>query len=314
MKDPTLNLEQSVRLSSFDFHQLQQVTMAASVVKTALLVFPILLFSPPVHAFTIIGTRLEQQHYRQNPHHVSARKAMADYTSAAVSLFNNMKTPASIIAGAIIPIGFLSPLQQHNVDSKDHDDGKFAMFLRRVYPTASVVALCSELISVMWATVAVNQLTETNIEAASSVWHLIQRDFSLPWVATNAHFVIGMMGFLWVISSRAYFLAGKGPAGTSLAGLAFSSMLLTVSIVNRGVAAGGGGGGIGTTSMRFGSNILALFREYTVQLVKRACSIQSFGPLELGAVILFVFSMVNGMRITVRDLGLVGKDQSSSQN
>jgi hypothetical protein len=282
--------------------------------KTAFLLLPLLFCSPAADAFTSIRTKLGQQQSPGRTQHASARKAMADYTSAAVSLFNNMKTPASIIAGAMVPIGFLSPLQQLNVDTKDHQDGKFAMFLRYVYPIASVVALCSELISVMWATVAVNQLTETNIEAASSVWHLIQRDFSLPWVATNAHFVIGMMGFLWVISSRAYFLAGKGPAGASLAGLAFSSMLLTVSIVNRGVAAGGGGVGPGTTSMRYGSNILALFREYTVQLIKRACSIQSFGPLELGAVILFLFSAVNGMRIMVRDLGLLRKDESSSQS
>jgi hypothetical protein len=280
-------------------HHLKQLTMITSFVKTALLLLS-LLFS--THAFTI-GT--SQVQYSRRQQHVIARKAMADYTSAAVSLFNNMKTPASIIAGAMVPIGFLSPLPL-TVDEDQHD-GKFAMFLRRVYPAVSVVALCSELISVMWATVAVNQLTETNIEAASSVWHLIQRDFSLPWVATNAHFVIGMMGFLWVISSRAYFMAGKGPAGTSVAGLAFSSMLLTVSIVNRGVAAGGGGGGV-----RFGSNILALLREYTVQLIKRACLIQSFGPLELCAVALFVFSMGNGMRIIMRDL--VGGKKPSSDN
>eukprot|EP00545_Synedropsis_sp_CCMP1620_P010925 CAMPEP_0119024514 /NCGR_PEP_ID=MMETSP1176-20130426/32027_1 /TAXON_ID=265551 /ORGANISM="Synedropsis recta cf, Strain CCMP1620" /LENGTH=50 /DNA_ID=CAMNT_0006979835 /DNA_START=1 /DNA_END=150 /DNA_ORIENTATION=+ len=48
---------------------------------------------------------------------------------------------------------------------------------------------------------------------ASSVWDLIQRDFELAWVATNAHFVLGMLGFMWVICSKAYFAANKGPLG-----------------------------------------------------------------------------------------------------
>ena len=37
---------------------------------------------------------------------LSAAVALADYTGAAASLFNNMKTPASILAGAIVGLGF----------------------------------------------------------------------------------------------------------------------------------------------------------------------------------------------------------------
>ena len=221
----------------------------------------------------------------------TARMAVANYASGAAALFNNMKTPASIIAGAMVPMGMLAPLKF----DADKDDGRFAIFLRRVYPIVAVLSLCSELVSVMWATVAVNQLTETKLEAASSVWHLIQRDFSLPWVATNAHFVFGMIGFMWVIASRAYFFA-KGPIGASAAGLAFSSLLLITSVVNRGVASGGGDG------LRLGSSILALFRSYAVQLLARACSSHSFGPLELSAMALFAFSLGNGLRIVVRDV------------
>lgn len=223
---------------------------------------------------------------------ITSHKAMADYTASAATLFNNMRTPASIIAGAMLPIGFLSPLK---IDP-DEDEGIFSTFLRRIYPLVSVLSLCSQLLSVMWATVAVNQLTETKIELTSSVWHLIQRDFYLPWVATNAHFVIGMMGFMWVISSRAYFLASKGPAGASAAGLAFSSLLLMISIVNQGVAAGGG------KNMRFGSSVLSLFRAYAVHMINRASSVTRFNPLEISAMALFVFSLGNGLRIAVRDV------------
>jgi hypothetical protein len=216
---------------------------------------------------------------------------LADYSSATASLFNNMKTPASIIAGAMVPIGLLNPV----AFDPDKTDGAFATFLRRSYPLVAVMALCSELISVMWATVAVNQLTETKIDMAASVWHLIQRDFEIPWVATNAHFVFGMMGFLWVIGCRVYFMAHKGPIGISAAGMVGSCFLLLTSIVNRGVAAGGG-----NAELRFGTNVLSLFHTYSCLLWKRACSPESFGPLELGAMGVALASLLYGARSCLR--------------
>jgi hypothetical protein len=36
--------------------------------------------------------------------------ALAPYASEAASLFNNMKLPATILAGALVPLGLLSPL------------------------------------------------------------------------------------------------------------------------------------------------------------------------------------------------------------
>lgn len=223
---------------------------------------------------------------------LSRKAALCDYGPAAASLFNNMKLPASIIGGAMIPIGFAAPLKFE----ADEGDGKFAIFLRKFYPFIAVLSLCSELLSVMWATVAVNQLTENEVAAASSVWALIHRDFALPWAATNAHFVMGMLGFIWVISSRVYFIAAKGGLGASAAGMAMSAMMLITSIVNRGVAAGGGG------NMRFGGSILALLRTYTCLLLKRSFSLKSFGVLEIGAVGLAIGCLFNTLRIIFRDL------------
>lgn len=217
--------------------------------------------------------------------------SLADYGPATASLFNNMKTPASIIGGSMVPIGFLSPLSF----DPDEDDGRLAVCLRRFYPVVAVLSFCSELLSVMWATVAVNQLTETKVTASASVWDLIQRDYALPWAATNAHFVFGMMGFMWVICSRAYFLGRKGALGASVAGLALSGFLLITSIVNRGVAAGGGDGA------RFGANVFGLFNTYIRLLVKQAFSLATFGPLEAASVTLALVCGVNAMYVILRD-------------
>jgi hypothetical protein len=50
----------------------------------------------------------------------------------------------------------------------------------------------SELLAVIWATVAVNQLTETVIEPSANVWELLRRPwYDLAWAATNSHFLFG---------------------------------------------------------------------------------------------------------------------------
>ena len=54
----------------------------------------------------------------------------------------------------------------------------------------------SNLVTCFQCTVAVNQLTETVVEPASSVWALLKRDWlDLAWSATNSHFLFGKKRF-----------------------------------------------------------------------------------------------------------------------
>jgi len=209
---------------------------------------------------------------------------IANYAPQVASLFNNMKTPASILAGALVPIGFAATLP-----IKDERDNKYECALRKACWIITVLSFVSNLLSVMWASVAVNQVTETVLEPADSVWHLLERDFNLPWAAVNAHFVIGMLGFCYVIGTRAYFSVGGGPLGFSLGGIAFSALLLMISIVNRGVASGSGNG------MRYGSCSTALVTNYMRLLLKRATARATFGPLELSSIGLMAVSIAVGI-------------------
>jgi hypothetical protein len=218
--------------------------------------------------------------------------AAAPYTSEAISLFNNMKLPASIIAGAIVPLGLLSPLQVKS----EPDDSPLEKRIRKMYQVLSVVTLATELIAVMAATVATNGLTERTIAPANSVWHLLQRDFELEWSMVNTHFVIGMLGFLAMIGSRAYFMAQKGLLGKSALGVAVSALALMVSIVNRGVAAGGGRDSSTGAALRYGSSIFALARRYTTLLMGRALSQKTFGSMEIISVVTLAISLMGGVR------------------
>eukprot|EP00967_Tisochrysis_lutea_P130588 scaffold226110_cov37-Tisochrysis_lutea.AAC.1 len=199
---------------------------------------------------------------------------LGSYAAEVAGLFNNMKTPASILAGALVPLGFLAPLPSPRADGEP----SHATLIRKLHLVIATASLSSELLSVMWATVAVNKLTETAVQPAVSTWALIQRDFELPWLAVNAHFVLGMLGFMAMVGSRAYLTAIGTPYGLEAAGCATASLLLMLSVVNRGVESGGGEG------LRYGSNILALIVRYVSLLLHQA--IFKFGFLEISAMVL----------------------------
>lgn len=93
---------------------------------------------------------------------------VAQFSGEAVSLFNNMKLPASILAGALVPLGMMAPLP---IKGKEQES-KVQKRLRRLYYVTAVFSLVSQLVSVMWATVAVNKLIETKIDPAASVWYV----------------------------------------------------------------------------------------------------------------------------------------------
>jgi len=205
--------------------------------------------------------------------------SLAQYAPAAATLFGNMIVPASILGGAIIPMSFASGLDFYS----DKNESKFAILLRKVFPFASVASLASFVVSVLWSTITVNQLTENQPALAASVWDLLCRDYALPWAAVNSHFVLGMLGYMWLIATKAFFMGGRQPA---IFGLAISGLLFMLSIVNRGVAKGGG-----TEVHRFGANIFGLLNSYFSLLFRRAR--ENFGPLEMLAAALFIVSCLS---------------------
>ena len=94
-------------------------------------------------------------------------RALAQYSGELVSLFSNMKTPASIIAGALVPLGFMAPLPIDSQDGKE--ESRFKKALRVLYSVVAIASLASELLAVVWASVASNNLIETVVAPAASV-------------------------------------------------------------------------------------------------------------------------------------------------
>jgi len=97
---------------------------------------------------------------------IATAASLKDFAPDAVSLFNNMKTPASIIAGGLVPLGFAAPVAAKS----DKKETRLQKALRVSYSMIALLSFLSQLVSVMYATVAVNQLTETSVAPAESVW------------------------------------------------------------------------------------------------------------------------------------------------
>ncbi|GAX20099.1 hypothetical protein FisN_18Lh036 [Fistulifera solaris] len=207
--------------------------------------------------------------------------SLEQFAPDAASLFNNMKTPASIIGGALVSLAIAGPLPLEG-SSRESRSLKMA---RALYNVIGVLSFSSELLVVIWATVASNKLVETHVEPAQSVWHLIERDYNLEWSATNAHFVAGMLGFLVLVALRMFFHADGGLLGMGIAGIPLSALLLMISVINRGVARGSGDG------HRYGTNIGSLFTTYVSLLTQRACNKSCVGYLEVGSIVLLLTSM-----------------------
>jgi hypothetical protein len=229
-----------------------------------------------------------------------------NYVQAAMTLFVNMLTPASILAAAMISLGLKAPFAIPTSIDKDNSSDKVRRqveSLRRVYIVVTLISFCSELLAVMWATVAVNQLTErSDIPAVSSVWELLQQNVDLEWAAVNSHFVLGLIGFMYMVGLRGYIMLLEAQASDAMIGSVLSgvgaALLLMVSIVNRGVESGDGHG------LRYGRTVLDLFGHYITLLYQRSRgnlwlddgSINdpsaSVGPLGLGAIGLEIVSIM----------------------
>lgn len=136
----------------------------------------------------------------------AAAGALKDHSGAVAGLFNNMRTPAALIGGALVPIGMLT------APTIQKDDSKFDRIAKRVNILLAVSSLLSEVLAVVYASIAINKLTEVPSPLTANVADLISQKYELAWLGTNIHFLYGLLGFGLIVGGKAYFLFGN-PVG-----------------------------------------------------------------------------------------------------
>lgn len=88
--------------------------------------------------------------------------ALADYSAAAAGLFNNMRAPAALIGGALVPIGILT------APTIDEDDSKAMKFLKKANIIIAVASLLSEIMAVVYSSIAINKIAGAQMRFFSS--------------------------------------------------------------------------------------------------------------------------------------------------
>lgn len=207
----------------------------------------------------------------------STASNLKDYAGAASGLFNNMRTPAALIGGAVVPLGILSaPPLQENESKKVH-------LLKKANVLLAIASLLSEILAITYSTVAINKLAEVRFAPTSGVSELIAQNFELAWIGTNVHFLLGLFGFGLLVGSKAYFL--YGPKVGKIAGSwSVAAFLQCSSIVNRGIAMGSRD--TDGTGFQFAKNLFLLTLKYVGLVITKVKE----GPLPMLALSFVLYS------------------------
>lgn len=184
---------------------------------------------PPLSVGSIIARTLTSpaatiRYHRNNPHinlrgggSSSLQASPGDYSEAARTLFGNFITPATLLLTALVSLS----LQEIKVPQ--YGKNAYRKKLRGLYYTIGLLSTCSELICVLYASIASNTLLQTTSKPAASVYALIQRDCELAWIATMAHFIGGLLGFMTCCGLGAFL---SFPPGYNTAGACFAAAAL----------------------------------------------------------------------------------------
>jgi hypothetical protein len=200
--------------------------------------------------------------------------ALADYSAAATGLFNNMRAPAALIAGSLVPIGILS------APTIDKDDSPGIKLLKKANIIIAVASLLSEILAVIYSSIAINKIAEIAQPQTTGVAQLLAEKHELAWLGTNIHFLFGMMGFALIVGSKSFFLCGS-ELGKVTISWSIAAFLQALAIVNRGIAQGSVGDNV---SSQFASNFFMLIVKYISAVIKASKGgVCSYAAIAVGA-------------------------------
>ena len=227
-------------------------------------------------------------------HHLAAVLEGESAARCRNDVFGNVILAAVLlVAGGLVPLGFLAaPLPE---------DTPLRHKLKSVYSIISVASLQSELLAIVYATVASKKLVEQHQQraaksaappataaAASSVYELIQQrdEYELAWVGCHVHFLGGLLGYGIMILIRSYVLLPP-PLHNIAGGMCIAALLTMISVVNTnaGIAPPRGDDG----DALLGNNLLSLGLRYLWLLVRNV--FRTGGLVALSALLLGVASL-----------------------
>jgi hypothetical protein len=185
----------------------------------------------------------------------AAAVILKDHSGAAAGLFDNMRTPAALIAGSIVPLALIS------APAIMPSDTKLMKLFKKGNMLLAIFSLLHQIIAITYSTMAINKIAELSYLPTAGVAEFMAMHFNLHWVGTNVHFLLGLFSFGCLAVAKPYFIYGKN-LGHVAACWVGAAMMFCISIVNKGISMGSGSGTIKDTNSKIASNLAGLMIAY----------------------------------------------------
>ena len=157
----------------------------------------------------------------------AAPTGVKQFDGAASAVFNNLRIPAALVAGAAFGGAF--GLQLNSADA-------FALALaKRAYVVIAVMALASELLVVVTATCALDAMNRADslVPAETLSCWFERNGLELENLVCTVHFFFGLLGLTAMVGLRAWITISCARIAKGTLGLIASVVLIMISMLNR---------------------------------------------------------------------------------
>ena len=152
----------------------------------------------------------------------AASAELQDFSNEATGLFNNVRIPAALFAGASAGATFALPLVA--------SEGLKVGMVKRIYALMMMGALSSEVVAVVVSTLTMGALsTQSKKRTAVSLHDFLLNYYELEWSSTRLHFLSGVLLFSLAIGMRAWISISCPVVAKAALGIILSSTLLCLS-------------------------------------------------------------------------------------
>ena len=156
----------------------------------------------------------------------AAPTGVKQFDGAASAVFNNLRIPAALVAGAAFGGAF--GLQLNSADA-------FALALaKRAYVVIAVMALASELLVVVTATCALDAMNRADslVPAETLSCWFERNGLELENLVCTVHFFFGVLGLTAMVGLRAWITISCARIAKGTLGLIASVVLIMISMLN----------------------------------------------------------------------------------
>jgi len=168
----------------------------------------------------------------------------ASHNNEASGLFNNLRIPAALVAGAVISATFV-------LEPTPSDLGPIAL-TKKMHLFLGIVSLCCELLTIVSSTAAIQKLAQAPQKSASVNALLLDPEYEMYWVTSSVNFLLGLLCMTVMLGLRLFVDYGPQLLTSTASLVIIATVLMMLSFFSDEA------GGFGRTTWRLPFSVRAL--------------------------------------------------------